>query len=54
VQAKDGSFEQEPGSGAMAVVEGKRVAVGSLDWVQRYVQDYMYGLQLKEVMASSH
>ncbi|CAM6089371.1 unnamed protein product [Calypogeia fissa] len=35
-EVKDGSFEQEPGSGAMAVVEGKRVAVGSLEWMQRY------------------
>ncbi|EFJ09854.1 hypothetical protein SELMODRAFT_129166 [Selaginella moellendorffii] len=33
---QDGSFEQEPGSGATAVVDGKRVTVGTLDWVQRF------------------
>jgi Cu+-exporting ATPase len=30
-----GSFLQEPGSGAAAVVGGRRVAVGTLEWVQR-------------------
>ncbi|KAH7441076.1 hypothetical protein KP509_03G024700 [Ceratopteris richardii] len=36
VQVQDGTFEQEPGSGATAVVEGKRVMVGSLEWVHRF------------------
>lgn len=31
-----GSFTQEPGSGAVAVVDGKAVAVGTLEWVQRH------------------
>jgi hypothetical protein len=36
-QVQDSTFEQEPGSGATAIVEGKRVAVGTLEWVQRYL-----------------
>jgi Cu2+-exporting ATPase len=33
--ADAGSFLQEPGSGAVAVVAGHRVSVGTLEWVQR-------------------
>ncbi|GLJ53975.1 hypothetical protein SUGI_1154270 [Cryptomeria japonica] len=33
---KDGTFEQEPGSGATAVVEEKRVSVGTLEWLHRH------------------
>jgi Cu2+-exporting ATPase len=33
--ADQGSFLQEPGSGAVAVVAGHRVSVGTLEWVQR-------------------
>lgn len=36
-QVQDSTFEQEPGSGAKAIVDGKQVAVGTLDWVRRYV-----------------
>ncbi len=36
-QVQDSTFEQEPGSGATAIVEGKQVAVGTLEWVQRYL-----------------
>ncbi|KAL2609919.1 hypothetical protein R1flu_028492 [Riccia fluitans] len=36
VEVKEGTFEQEPGSGAMAIVEGKRVTVGTLEWLQRH------------------
>ncbi|WOG82608.1 hypothetical protein DCAR_0101773 [Daucus carota subsp. sativus] len=32
----DGTFMEEPGSGAVATIETKKVAVGSLDWVQRH------------------
>ncbi|GAQ77947.1 Cation transport ATPase [Klebsormidium nitens] len=32
---QDGTFEQEPGSGASATIDGRRIAVGSLDWVER-------------------
>ncbi|KAG2440429.1 hypothetical protein HYH02_010314 [Chlamydomonas schloesseri] len=35
----DGSFIQEPGSGVAAVVGGRRVAVGTLDWLQRQGAD---------------
>lgn len=31
----DGTFVEEPGSGAVATIENNKVAVGSLDWVQR-------------------
>jgi Cu2+-exporting ATPase len=33
---EEGSFGQEPGSGAAAVVDGRVVAVGTLEWVQRH------------------
>ena len=36
--AIDGSFVQEPGSGVTATVEGRRVAVGTLEWVTRQQQ----------------
>eukprot|EP00271_Cylindrocystis_brebissonii_P004657 TRINITY_DN16469_c0_g1_i1.p1 TRINITY_DN16469_c0_g1~~TRINITY_DN16469_c0_g1_i1.p1 ORF type:complete len:911 (-),score=203.42 TRINITY_DN16469_c0_g1_i1:647-3139(-) len=39
VQVLEGSFEQEPGSGAMAVVEGRKVAVGTLEWVRRFGEE---------------
>ena len=32
----DGTFVEEPGSGAVATVENKKVSVGTFDWVQRY------------------
>ncbi|KAG6545619.1 hypothetical protein Mapa_012973 [Marchantia paleacea] len=35
-EVKDGTFEQEPGSGATAIVEGKRVTVGTTEWLQRH------------------
>ena len=36
--AVDGSFVQEPGSGVTATVAGKRVSVGTLEWVTRQQQ----------------
>eukprot|EP00850_Spirogloea_muscicola_P005502 SM000025S08397 [mRNA] locus=s25:534932:540937:- [translate_table: standard] len=36
VQVEDGSFKQEPGCGATAIVDGHCVAVGNMDWVRRY------------------
>jgi hypothetical protein len=35
-QANDGSFMEEPGSGAVATVGEKQVSVGTLDWIRRY------------------
>ncbi|XP_020526220.1 copper-transporting ATPase PAA1, chloroplastic isoform X2 [Amborella trichopoda] len=35
VKATDGTFYEEPGSGAVATVEYKRVAVGTTSWLQR-------------------
>jgi Cu2+-exporting ATPase len=35
LSAEPGTFVQEPGSGAAAVVAGRRVAVGTLEWVRR-------------------
>ncbi|KAL8130610.1 hypothetical protein V2J09_019765 [Rumex salicifolius] len=31
----DGSFMEEPGSGAVATIDNKRVSVGTLEWVKR-------------------
>jgi cation transport ATPase len=36
-QIQESTFEQEPGSGAKAIVEGKLVTVGTLEWLQRSV-----------------
>ncbi|XP_040363785.1 copper-transporting ATPase PAA1, chloroplastic isoform X3 [Rosa chinensis] len=36
IQVADGTFIEEPGSGAVAIIEDKRVSVGTLDWVQRH------------------
>ncbi|CAH2077017.1 unnamed protein product [Thlaspi arvense] len=36
MKAEDGTFTEEPGSGAVAIVNNKRVAVGTLEWVQRH------------------
>ncbi|XP_015696014.2 copper-transporting ATPase PAA1, chloroplastic isoform X2 [Oryza brachyantha] len=36
LQAEDGSFMEEPGSGAVATIDGKQVSVGTLDWIRRH------------------
>ncbi|XP_073267610.1 copper-transporting ATPase PAA1, chloroplastic isoform X3 [Populus alba] len=35
-QVTDGTFMEEPGSGAVATIENKVVSVGTLDWIQRH------------------
>ncbi|XP_024019896.1 copper-transporting ATPase PAA1, chloroplastic isoform X1 [Morus notabilis] len=35
VKVADGTFVEEPGSGAVAIIDNKKVSVGTLDWVQR-------------------
>uniref|UniRef100_A0A2P2KHW4 Copper-transporting ATPase PAA1ic n=2 Tax=Rhizophora mucronata TaxID=61149 RepID=A0A2P2KHW4_RHIMU len=36
MKVTDGTFMEEPGSGAVATIENKKVSVGTLDWVQRH------------------
>ncbi|GMP39007.1 hypothetical protein CsSME_00010027 [Camellia sinensis var. sinensis] len=36
VTVVDGSFMEEPGSGAVATIENKKVSVGTVDWVRRH------------------
>ncbi|KAL2490987.1 Copper-transporting ATPase PAA1 [Abeliophyllum distichum] len=36
VKAAEGTFIEEPGSGAMATVDEKKVSVGTLEWVKRH------------------
>ncbi|XP_042492322.1 copper-transporting ATPase PAA1, chloroplastic [Macadamia integrifolia] len=36
VKVTDGTFMEEPGSGAVATIEQKKVSVGTLDWVRRH------------------
>ncbi|KAM2040629.1 hypothetical protein ACFX16_034537 [Malus domestica] len=36
MKVADGTFLEEPGSGAVATVENKKVSVGTLEWVQRH------------------
>lgn len=35
-KASDGTFIEEPGSGAVATINDRRVAVGTLEWLQRH------------------
>lgn len=35
LQVTEGTFMEEPGSGAVATIENKRVSVGTLDWIKR-------------------
>ncbi|KAA8545605.1 hypothetical protein F0562_020389 [Nyssa sinensis] len=39
VKVADGTFIEEPGSGAVATIEKKKVSVGTLEWVQRHGVD---------------
>ncbi|KAL3538635.1 hypothetical protein ACH5RR_002001 [Cinchona calisaya] len=39
LKAAEGTFVEEPGSGAVATVENKRVSVGTLDWIKRHGVD---------------
>ncbi|KAH7834804.1 hypothetical protein Vadar_019907 [Vaccinium darrowii] len=36
VKVVDGTFMEEPGSGAVATIENKKVSVGTVEWVQRH------------------
>ncbi|PIN00183.1 Cation transport ATPase [Handroanthus impetiginosus] len=36
VKVAEGTFTEEPGSGAVATLDEKKVAVGTLEWVQRH------------------
>ncbi|OVA14196.1 Cation-transporting P-type ATPase [Macleaya cordata] len=36
VKVVDGTFREEPGSGAVATIDQKKVSVGTLEWVQRH------------------
>ncbi|XP_052193142.1 copper-transporting ATPase PAA1, chloroplastic isoform X2 [Diospyros lotus] len=36
IKVADGTFMEEPGSGAVATVANKKVCIGTLDWVQRH------------------
>ena len=36
MQADDGTYMEEPGSGAVASIGKKIVYVGTLEWVRRY------------------
>ncbi|XP_072953722.1 copper-transporting ATPase PAA1, chloroplastic [Typha angustifolia] len=36
LKAKDGTFKEEPGSGAVAIIEEKEVTVGTLGWLRRH------------------
>ncbi|RWR78483.1 copper-transporting ATPase PAA1, chloroplastic [Cinnamomum micranthum f. kanehirae] len=48
VKAMEGTFREEPGSGAIATVEQKRVSVGTLEWLQRHGVDENPSLEVEE------
>lgn len=35
LQVADGTFIEEPGSGTVAIIEDRRVSVGTIDWLRR-------------------
>jgi len=35
MQVLDGTFMEEPGSGAVGYIDNKRISVGTLEWVKR-------------------
>lgn len=37
LQVVDETFLEEPGSGVVATVNNKKVSVGTLDWITRYL-----------------
>ncbi|XP_038681601.1 copper-transporting ATPase PAA1, chloroplastic isoform X2 [Tripterygium wilfordii] len=39
MKVAEGTFMEEPGSGATAIIENRRVSVGTLDWVRRHGVD---------------
>lgn len=53
VKAADGTFVEEPGSGAVATIDNKRVSVGTLDWVQRHGVDHNPFQDLEETKNQS-
>lgn len=53
LQVADGTYLEEPGSGAVATIDNKKVSIGTLEWITRYLslillpwskdtQNYMY------------
>ncbi|KAL6545798.1 Polyamine N-acetyltransferase 1 [Orobanche gracilis] len=47
MKAAEGTFTEEPGSGAVASIDEKKVAVGTLEWVQRH--GVVSGIPFQEV-----
>lgn len=37
LQVVDGTFTEEPGSGAVAIIGNRKVCVGTMDWLCRFV-----------------
>lgn len=48
VKAAEGTFTEEPGSGAVATIDEKKVSVGTLEWVERHGVKNNPFLELKE------
>ncbi|OWM87756.1 hypothetical protein CDL15_Pgr016452 [Punica granatum] len=48
IKVVDGTFTEEPGSGAVAFIEDKKVSVGNLEWIRRNgVHEDLYGMEPK-------
>ncbi|XVF01573.1 hypothetical protein REPUB_Repub04eG0100700 [Reevesia pubescens] len=48
IKVVDGTFVEEPGSGALAIVDNKKVSVGTLEWVQRHGVGKNFFLEVEE------
>lgn len=52
-KAGEGTYMEEPGSGAVAIVENRKVSVGTLDWIKRHGVDESPLQELKETKNQS-
>ncbi|CAM8974177.1 unnamed protein product [Rhodiola kirilowii] len=53
VTAADGSFMEEPGAGAVATIENRKVSVGTLEWVQRHGVENSLFQEVEDVTSQS-
>nr|XP_027112853.1 copper-transporting ATPase PAA1, chloroplastic-like [Coffea arabica] len=53
MKAGEGTYIEEPGSGAVAIVENRKVSVGTLDWIKRHGVDESPLQELEETKNQS-
>uniref|UniRef100_A0A7N0T168 HMA domain-containing protein n=3 Tax=Kalanchoe fedtschenkoi TaxID=63787 RepID=A0A7N0T168_KALFE len=53
VKAADGTFMEEPGAGAVASIENRKVSVGTLEWVERHGVEQNLFQEVEDVRSQS-